>query len=80
MLNSTIDISNIFVFKTDVQSRTQLEFIQKHLAPFTGVLSWSIDLEDIDNVLRVVTNGKVNTLDIIKTIKKQGVNCNELPD
>ncbi|ELR72022.1 hypothetical protein C900_02017 [Fulvivirga imtechensis AK7] len=41
---------------------------------------WSVDTADIDNVLRIETNGELKETDIINLIKKYGYYIEALPD
>ena len=67
------------IFKTNIQSGQALKELDKLLDNNTEYLSWSVDTEDVDKVLRV-TSTKNNTIEIISTLKQAGYFCEELPD
>jgi len=52
----TIDISNILIFKTNIQTEFDKLRIKYVLDASHRVLKWSIDMEDVDHVLRVVSD------------------------
>jgi hypothetical protein len=71
------DLSDVLVFATDISNEADKEFISSILDENTVIRQWSIDQEDIDCVLRVVTN-VLTVNDIIKIINILGFNCAEL--
>ena len=44
------------------------------------IFKWSVDTEDIDNVLRVEALGEIEESDIIRLVMDCGFYCEELPD
>lgn len=66
----------IFVFKTNVQNAEQAQKL-KALDEVPGVIEWSTDLEDCDNILRVVASG-IKADQIIGIMSKLGFYCEEL--
>ncbi|WP_395066154.1 hypothetical protein [Flavobacterium sp.] len=71
------NFNNILVFATNIKSKADKEFISDILNKNTVIQQWSIDQEDIDCVLRIVS-GILTAIDIIKIINTLGFNCNEL--
>jgi hypothetical protein len=68
------------IFKTDVRSRKKVGGLRSICDVNTDITRWSVDTDDIDNVLRVVTIGNLDEDDIIALMKTQGFACEELPD
>lgn len=66
----------VYVFKTDVQTAEQYQALNM-LNGLKGLRGWSIDLEDCDNVLRVVGSG-ITTGTIIRIMDQLGFHCEEL--
>ena len=70
--------NSIFVFKTSVEKNQEI----KRLSPFLDNLirpggRWNFDLEDCDNILKVVNpNRPPNT--VIHTLGEKGFYCEEL--
>lgn len=44
---------DILIFKTDIANRWHKSMAQKLLNNLEGILRWTVDVEDIDHVLRV---------------------------
>lgn len=66
----------VYVFKTDVQTAAQHQALNV-LGDLKGIRDWSIDLEDCDNVLRVVGSG-IMAENIIRIMDQLGFYCEEL--
>ncbi|QDH80224.1 hypothetical protein FKX85_14715 [Echinicola soli] len=70
----------ILVFRTSIGDESEVEKIAPaldHLIGNTG--SWNVDLEDCDNILRVVTD-QVNVNEIALALISKGYFCEELED
>lgn len=70
------NLTHIQVFKTNIRSEDDKTKISSVLA-ITEVKDWSVDNEDIDCVLRVVSY-ELTADEIIKLINKTGFQCREL--
>lgn len=68
-----------FIYKTNISSGEALKELRSILQKHDSSLSWSIDTEDIDNVLRIRSIAN-NSVDIVNVIKNAGYHCEELPD
>lgn len=66
----------VHVFKTDVHTTEQYQALNV-LNDREGIRDWSIDLEDCDNVLRVVGSG-ITPGNIIRIMDQLGFCCEEL--
>lgn len=53
--------------------------LQPNLNEINGQINWNFDLDDCDNILRVVCLSDIKN-DIIKTLQKHNFMCEELPD
>lgn len=69
---------NVLVYKTNVHTRHQLNYIQSVLKRFKDIKQWSIDMQDIDKVLRIVISNGVSEVEILNAVKSIGINCEEL--
>lgn len=54
----------ILVFKTDIETNTDIETVSPVLRSFDEIKSWTIDNEDIDNILRIDS-----TIDITNSVE-----------
>lgn len=71
------NLNSIHIFKTNIKELTLSSFIYQLLTNHSDIQKWSIDLEDIDCVLRVVSE-TLKSEEIIKLIKATGYECQEL--
>ena len=69
--------TQLFIFKTDIGPLCSNCAVYKTLDNHNEIHSWSIDLEDVDCVLRVVSDTLTPT-GIIEIINQSGHQCSEL--
>jgi len=69
----------IYVFKTSINIEKEIEIIKPFLNKLLPLGSWNFDLEDCDNILRIDTLIEKSE-EIIKLLKDNGFDCEELPD
>lgn len=70
---------HILVFRTNINTLRQLNKIKPFLNSLPKLIRWDWDQEDIDKILRVET--EENNPKLIEiTLRKQGYQCEELPD
>ena len=72
-----IDVQNILVFKTNIRTKSAKKRVLGALNDFNDIERSTIDLDDTDCVLRIVS-GNVTTNQIISTIRSLGIECTEL--
>jgi hypothetical protein len=70
----------IIVLKTNISNIQMLLRIASALNALTGIKKWTIDIEDIDNVLRVECSDELQEKDIKKLIQLKGFTADALPD
>lgn len=73
----THNTQNILVFKTNIRTKTDTLIIKDIFATRAQIDNWTIDTEDEDCVLRVVSNN-LSAENIIELIKDKGYQCHEL--
>jgi hypothetical protein len=67
----------VLVFKTNVSESEQVSKVQTLLTPIRAIEAWNFDLEDCDNILRVVAKNLPPRY--IETIlQTAGIVCEEL--
>lgn len=69
---------NLLIFKTNIESELQVKAVQQILNPHQSISDWWVDTEDIDNVMRIETNGCLSEVDIINKFQALGLNCEPL--
>ncbi|TWR29722.1 hypothetical protein FPZ43_07630 [Mucilaginibacter pallidiroseus] len=68
---------NILVFKTNVTTKQQVSSVHNLLTAMTDIEQYNFDLEDCDNVLRVVSNN-LEAQTISSALQVAGFSCEEL--
>jgi len=71
------DPKNVLVFKTNIRTETDTQIVKELLSAKDQIIQWSIDTEDKDCVLRVVSS-HLAADHIIELINKKGYQCHEL--
>jgi hypothetical protein len=69
----------VLVFKTSVQDSNNVQTVRAALDALTGVQKWNFDLQDADNILRVVAND-LSPRKVELVLHYAGFACEELPD
>jgi len=67
----------VLVFKTSVSKRTQISKVKTLLKRIPAINQWNFDLEDCDNVLRIVAEG-LSPRQIESVLHTAGFECQEL--
>ncbi len=70
----------ILIFKTDLSTLDDIRYVQPIFDYNFEIVDWSVDIEDIDNVLRIVTRGSLKEKDIIQLMHTSRVYCENLPE
>ena len=68
----------ISVFKTSIQSEKEAAKVWKYLNQNEHILRVSFDLEDCDNILRVVSNGLDSIQNIENILNRMNISCKQL--
>jgi len=72
--------TKLFILKTDIKTKKKVKAIRPFLNNHSGIIKWTIDIEDIDNVLKIEASDYLTEHDIIDKIKAQGFYCDALED
>ena len=67
----------ILVFKTNVTSKRKVSKVKSLLTSVAAIKQWNFDLEDCDNILRIVASG-LSPQYIESLLQKAGIHCQEL--
>ncbi|MCD8742570.1 hypothetical protein LT679_18310 [Mucilaginibacter roseus] len=70
---------DVLVFATNVTSKAQVSRVQNLLANLTAIIDWNFDLDECDNILRVVSTN-ISPRYIENLLHSAGVNCRELAE
>jgi len=69
----------VLIFKTDIANRWHMNMAQKLLSNLQGILRWTVDMEDVDHVLRVEANN-LPPKHIELVLLMAGYYCEEMKD
>ena len=75
--NPMENIKDIWIFKTNIRTEADKEMIRQLLDNHASIDKWTVDSEDSDCVLRIVT-GDLHATDIIHMVTHSGFHCAEL--
>ena len=67
-----------YIFKTDIYSKKMIEELKPVFNRIPYIVKWSVDTEDVDNVLRVEVTSVFEESDIIKIVNTYGFDCEVL--
>jgi hypothetical protein len=67
----------IIIMSTVIHTPNDLHLVSLVITAFPGILEWSVDLEDCDQILRVVCNHYIG-LELLKSLEEKGVNAKVL--
>jgi hypothetical protein len=70
---------NILIFKTDIANRYHYSNASQVLQNIPGILRWTVDMEDVDHVLRIETL-HLEPANIEKPLAQAGYYCREMED
>lgn len=70
----------LLVFRTDIKTKESVGLLKPFLDRRLSIIDWCVDLEDIDNVLRIEAMDDVVEGEIIALAKSEGFYCEPLPD
>ena len=68
----------VLLFKTNIWGEHHVRALHSIFTANENIKSWSVDREDIDNVLRIVSLGQLSEREIISIVTQQGFSCDIL--
>lgn len=70
----------LFILKTDIKSQLQVNKLRPVFQRNDSIARWTVDLDDVDRVLKLETRIDLKQEEMIKIVRDQGIKCEELPD
>lgn len=70
----------LLILRTNIKTKKKVKKVKPLLNNHPLILNWSVDLEDIDNVLRIEAISNLNELDVKNLVQQKGFYCENLPD
>ncbi len=71
---------NVLVVKTNIDSNDLIQAISPTLDAHPSIATWNIDINDVDNVLRICTPNGLTESKVVDLIQAAGYRCALLPD
>ncbi|GAA3613409.1 hypothetical protein Q4Q39_03575 [Flavivirga amylovorans] len=63
---------HLLIFETDIKSKKKVKALKSVFNKHSDILKWSVDIEDIDNVLRIEATTNITEADIINMVQIHG--------
>lgn len=70
--------TKLLILKTNIRSKQMLKMLIPAFNGHQSIQRWSVDLEDIDKVLRVEANVNIEEKEIIQLVEKHGFYAEDL--
>lgn len=70
----------ILIFQTDIASEEKVAHLETVFNNHADIINWSVDLEDIDNVLRIEANSSLTENTVIEMVKKHNFSIETMLD
>lgn len=70
----------VLVFRSDIESKEKIRYLEPLFNKHSDVLKWSIDVEDIDNVIRIEATPNLTEADVIEMIQMNGFKIEPLTE
>lgn len=70
----------LLIFRTDIKSKKKVKSLKPVFNNHSDIIKWSIDLDDIDNVLRIEATTKLSEGDVIDLVEIKGFYIKTLSD
>jgi hypothetical protein len=72
-----INCMHILVFKTDLTDSRRISDVELSLNYHPNIIGWNVDLNDSDNILRIVSNN-ITPTEVESLLLQAGYYCEEL--
>lgn len=70
----------LYIFKTNIRNKKKIRHAKSLLKKHLKIKNWSVDLEDVDKVMRIETTDEILENDIIRTMQNNAFSCEVLSD
>ncbi len=70
----------LLIFQTNIETTKKVEQLTPLFDKHSEILEWSVDLEDIDRVLRIEAEESLLESDVIELVQLQGFTIEVLED
>lgn len=70
----------LVILRTDIKTKKKVKKMKPVFNNHPVISKWSIDTEDIDNVLRIEARDNIDEDEVKKLVIENGFYCEDLPD
>ncbi len=70
----------LLVFETNIKSKKKVKSLKPLFNTHSDILKWSVDLEDVDKVLRIEATPNLSEKEVMNLIRIHGFYIKPLPD
>ena len=71
---------NVLIYRTSISNQSQVVKLNKLLQNAPRINKWTVDLDDIDKVLRMETDDNVKEEEILDLLNSNNLHCEVLSD
>lgn len=69
---------NLFILKTNINSDKSIRILSNVFNTKSFIMRWTLDTEDIDNVLKINCQSGIKEKEVIQLIESSGFSCEAL--
>ena len=70
----------VLIFRTDISTINSVQKVASMFDTHSKIHKWFVDLEDIDNVLKIKANTHLTEDEVQHLVDSKGFYCEPLPD
>jgi hypothetical protein len=70
----------LVILRTDIKTKKRVKIMKSVFNKHPIISKWSIDTEDIDNVLRIEAEDNLHEDEVKRLVNENGFYCEDLPD
>lgn len=70
--------TKLLILKTNILSKRKLQLLAPAFNEHRSIQRWTVDLEDIDKVLRIEGDSRIDQSEIIELVKNNGFYAEDL--
>ncbi|MFA7272683.1 MAG: hypothetical protein WC044_02390 [Crocinitomicaceae bacterium] len=75
-----VQFDHLLIYRTDINTKKRVKMLQPFFDEHPAILRWNVDLQDVDNVLRIEISDGSHETDIMTYIHMRGLHCEELEE
>lgn len=70
----------VLLFKTNIQNQRMVDCLSPVFQNKEYIKEWSVDIEDNDHILRIVSEQLISEYEVIRMVNNIGIACEVLTD